>query len=219
MKESAYNVCARDPDGNYYLFNTRRGVAHVMTACAYESYWAAANRASSLEDATETLRDLIEKGFLPPVLARDSSRDRHAANNRCNLARPVFPLDFDESLQFAKMMSVTQGMQHEDGSRYQIKGRRITRHNKSRQMSAIRDFSKHHFDYLAGILFTEEYGVLRAALIPYAIMEQRAKFVEHTNSNRFILHDDTWTAPGVRDVTQELLANAARSLEASHGTP
>jgi len=64
MKESAYNVCARDPDGNYYLFNTRRGAAHVMTACAYESYWAAANRASGLEDATETLRDLIDKGFL-----------------------------------------------------------------------------------------------------------------------------------------------------------
>jgi len=64
MKESAYNVCARDPDGNYYLFNTRRGAAHVMTACAYKSYWAAANRASGLEDATETLRDLIDKGFL-----------------------------------------------------------------------------------------------------------------------------------------------------------
>jgi len=105
-----------------------------------------------------------------------------------------------------------------DGSRYQIKGRRVTRHNKSRQMSAIRDFSRHHFDYLAGILLTEGYGAPRAALIPYAIVEQRAKFVKHTNSNRFTLHDDTWTAPGVRDVTQEL-ANAARSLEASHGTP
>ena len=50
-------------------------------------------------------------------------------------------------------------------------------------------------------------------------MEQREKFVEHTNSKKLMLHDDTWTAPGVRDVTQELLANAARSLEASHGTP
>src|SRR5450756_1029388 len=29
-----------------------------------------------------------------------------------HLARPVFPLDFDESLQFTKMMSVTQGVQH-----------------------------------------------------------------------------------------------------------
>lgn len=64
MKESAYNLCARDPDGNYYLFNTRRGAAHVLAADAYEAYWAAANRASGFQDATETLRELIDKGFL-----------------------------------------------------------------------------------------------------------------------------------------------------------
>lgn len=64
MKESAYNLCARDPGGNYYLFNTRRSAAHVMTASAYEAYWAAANSASGLEGATEALRDLIDKGFL-----------------------------------------------------------------------------------------------------------------------------------------------------------
>ena len=29
-----------------------------------------------------------------------------------HLARPVFLLDLDQSLQFAKMMSVTQGVQH-----------------------------------------------------------------------------------------------------------
>jgi uncharacterized protein len=64
MKESAYNLCAQGPDGNYYLFNTRRGAVHVMTACAYETYWAAANGASGLEVATEARRDLIDKGFL-----------------------------------------------------------------------------------------------------------------------------------------------------------
>jgi hypothetical protein len=96
----------------------------------------------------------------------------------------------------------------QDGARYQIKGRRITRHNKSRQLSAIRDFSGRHFDFLAGVLFTEEYAVFRAALIPYAIVEQRAKFVRHTNSHKFILHDDVWNAPGVQDVTDRLRAVA-----------
>ena len=43
-------------------------------------------------------------------------------------------------------------------------------------------------DFLAAILFTEEYGVLRAALVPYAIVEQRAKFIVRTNSHKFILH-------------------------------
>ena len=96
----------------------------------------------------------------------------------------------------------------EDGTRYQIKGRRMTRHNKSRQMSAIRDFAGRHFDFLAGVLFTEEYAILRAALIPYAVVEQRAKFVGHTNSHKFILHDDVWNLPGVRDVTDQLCAVA-----------
>ena len=52
------------------------------------------------------------------------------------------------------------------GARYQIKGRRITRFNKSRQLSAIRNLVGGHFDYLAGILFDEDYSVLRAAIIP-----------------------------------------------------
>jgi hypothetical protein len=95
-----------------------------------------------------------------------------------------------------------------DGTRYQIKARRITSHNKSRQMSAIRNFGRQHFDFLAGALFTQQYGVLRAAIIPYAVVEKRAKFVTHTNSHKFILHDDVWNTPGVRDVTEELSAVA-----------
>jgi hypothetical protein len=95
-----------------------------------------------------------------------------------------------------------------DGTLYQIKGRRLTRLSKSRQLSAIRDFAGRHFDFLAAILFTEEYAVFRAALVPYAVVEQRAKFVAHTNSHKFILHDDVWKAPGVQDVTERIRATA-----------
>jgi hypothetical protein len=91
-----------------------------------------------------------------------------------------------------------------DGMRYQIKGRRITRHNKSRQLSGIRDFQGQHFDFLAGAVFMESYEVFRAAIIPYAIVEARARFVPHTNSHKFILHEDVWNLEGVRDVTAEL---------------
>jgi hypothetical protein len=42
-----------------------------------------------------------------------------------------------------------------DGTRYQIKGRRMTRFNRSRQLSAIRDLEGAHFDLLAGVLFSE----------------------------------------------------------------
>jgi hypothetical protein len=93
-----------------------------------------------------------------------------------------------------------------DGNRYQIKGRRITKFNKSRQLSAIRDFEGGHFDFLAAILFAEDYTVLRAAIIPRAVVEARAVFVKHTNSHKFMLRDDVWDVPGVHDVTTELRA-------------
>jgi hypothetical protein len=93
-----------------------------------------------------------------------------------------------------------------DGLRYQIKGRRITQFNSSRQLSAIRNLTGAHFDFLAGVLFSEDYSVMRAALIPYAVALERASFVEHTNSYRFLLRDDIWNARDVRDVTMELRA-------------
>lgn len=93
-----------------------------------------------------------------------------------------------------------------DGTRCQIKGRRITRYNNSRQLSAIRDLRGSHFDLLAGVLFGEDYAVMRAALIPHAVVLEKATFVERTNSHRFLLRDDVWNAPGVRDVTAELRA-------------
>ncbi|HVC89100.1 MAG TPA: hypothetical protein VND66_00635 [Acidobacteriaceae bacterium] len=93
-----------------------------------------------------------------------------------------------------------------DGTRYQIKGRRITHFNSSRQLSAIRELSNAHFDFLAGILFNEDYSVMRAALIPHTVVIAHASFVERTNSHRFLLRDEIWTAHNVRDVTMELRA-------------
>jgi hypothetical protein len=92
------------------------------------------------------------------------------------------------------------------GVGYQVKGRRIIRYNNSRQLSAIRNLGEAHFDFLAGVLFNEDYTVMRAAIIPYAIALECSTFVEYTNSHKFILRDDVWTATGVRDVTAELQA-------------
>jgi hypothetical protein len=47
---------------------------------------------------------------------------------------------------------------------------------------------------------------MKAALIPHSVALERATFVEYTNSHRFMLRDDVWTAAGVRDVTAELRA-------------
>lgn len=93
-----------------------------------------------------------------------------------------------------------------DGVRYQIKGRRIHRRNKSRQLSAIRDIGGGHFDVLAGVLFDDDFNVVKAALVPIAFVVERSTYIAHTNSNKFMLRDDVWTASGVRDVTAEIRA-------------
>ena len=93
-----------------------------------------------------------------------------------------------------------------EGNRYQIKARRLTQHNTSRQLSAIRDLHGNHFDMLAGVLFKEDFGILRAALIDRAVVVDRARFQELTNSYRFFLRNDVWDMQGVRDVTEELRA-------------
>jgi len=93
-----------------------------------------------------------------------------------------------------------------DGVRYQIKGRRITPQNGSRQMSAIRDLQGSNFDFLAAVLFDQDYSILRAAIIPIEVVVARATFVPRTNSHKFFLRDDVVNVTGVRDVTDGLRA-------------
>lgn len=91
-----------------------------------------------------------------------------------------------------------------DGTRYQIKGRRVTRENKSRQLSAIRELGGSNFDFLAAVLFDHDFGIMRAAIIPVDVVKRRSSFVERTNSHTFLLRDEVWGDPGVQDVTEAL---------------
>lgn len=90
------------------------------------------------------------------------------------------------------------------GQRIEIKARRITIHNPSRQLSAIRGLEGRHFAQMAGILFDAQFEVLRAALIPYRVVKSESTFVPGTNSWRFLLRDGVWQLPGVIDITDKL---------------
>ncbi|TNF22930.1 MAG: hypothetical protein EP318_02150 [Rhodobacteraceae bacterium] len=93
-------------------------------------------------------------------------------------------------------------------TRYQIKGRRVHRRTKSRQMSAIRD--PDGFEFLAAVLFDDRYQVTLAALIPADVVRARSTYIAHTNSYRFNFTDTVLSEPGVRDVTARLQAVLAR---------
>ena len=96
-----------------------------------------------------------------------------------------------------------------DGLRYQVKGRRLTRHNSSRQLGAIRRLPEKNFDILAGVLFREDFSILRAALVPYAVVVERTTYVAATNSWRLLLTDDIWSCDGVVNVTAEMVTASA----------
>lgn len=64
------------------------------------------------------------------------------------------------------------------------------------------------FDQLAGVLVDEAFHVFRAALVPVPVVRAKSVHVTHTNSWKFLLRDEVWNLPGVRDVTDELRAVA-----------
>ena len=97
------------------------------------------------------------------------------------------------------------------GNRYQIKGRRRTQRNKSRQLSFIRDLDG--FDTLAAILFGERFDVAGAALNPKGVVRERCKYVSHTNGYRFMLTDDVWEDWRVTDVTEKLRTAASQEFK------
>ncbi len=95
-----------------------------------------------------------------------------------------------------------------NGKRYEIKGRRLTAHNKSRQLSAIRGLPEHHFAYLAGVLFAEDFSVLRACLVPVDMVEKEATYRKHIDGWILHLRDALWDRPGVQDITERVKAAA-----------
>ena len=111
---------------------------------------------------------------------------------------------FCRAFSWQQMTNAEKGFDARDsrGTRYQIKGRRLHRRNKSRQLSAIRDLAGFHT--LAAVLFDDEYRVSRAALIPNAVVRERCDFVQRTNSHKFMLTDKVWDDERVTDVTEKL---------------
>lgn len=92
------------------------------------------------------------------------------------------------------------------GTKYQIKGRRLARQGTaSRQLSPLRGLDEKKFDFLVGILFHEDFRVMKGCVVPHSIVCENSRHQAHTNSARFHLADDIWRIDGVEDITGHLL--------------
>lgn len=138
----------------------------------------------------------------------DELQDRgvtHSTNNPiANYAEKLA----QETLDLELMPESTKGYDAIDleEKRYEIKGRRPTAKNSSRQLSMLRGLDKKQFDYLVGIIFRENFRVHKGCVIPHHVVLEKSRYTKHANAWIFILNDDVWQIAGVRDITKELKA-------------
>jgi len=69
------------------------------------------------------------------------------------------------------------------GTRYQIKARRLTSHNQSRQLSVIRNLDKELFEYLIAVIFDEIFKPLEIWQIPHKTIPRYARYSKHQNGH------------------------------------
>ena len=88
----------------------------------------------------------------------------------------------------------------ENGLKYQIKGRRITPENKSRQLSAIRKLKEKDFDYLVGVIFDQNYSIIDAVVVPHSVVAEYSIYKEHVNAHILHLRGSVLEDPRIRSI-------------------
>jgi hypothetical protein len=89
------------------------------------------------------------------------------------------------------------------GLKFQIKGRRLTPRNKSRQLSAIRNLQNQDFDFLIAVIFNEQIEVEQVMKIPHGIIENYARYSPHVNAHILVLRGNILKDPMVEDLTSQ----------------
>jgi hypothetical protein len=89
------------------------------------------------------------------------------------------------------------------GIKFQIKSRRITPRNPSRQLSAIRNLKNHGFDFLIAVLFDTQFNITSVTKIPHEVIGKYARFREHVNAHILILRGGVLNDPLVEDLTSQ----------------
>jgi len=86
-------------------------------------------------------------------------------------------LDLRQASKEAKGYDATD----DENVRYQIKGRRITRHNKSRQAGVIRNLDDKLFDFLIAAVFDESFNLMEMWKIPHSVIKRYARWSNQLN--------------------------------------
>jgi len=99
-----------------------------------------------------------------------------------------------------------KGFDSIDGSgvKYEIKARRVTPANKSRQLSAIRDIAGEHFNFLIAVVYNGDFEVILALKMPHTVVVAQSSYVKSTNSFKLEAKDSLLNLQGVEDIAHLL---------------
>lgn len=82
--------------------------------------------------------------------------------------------------------------------RYQIKSRRLTPENQSRQLGVIRKLEDNEFDFLIAAIFDEELKLSEMWRIPHQVIKDFAAYVPTLNGHRITLRSPLTSHDSVR---------------------
>lgn len=102
-----------------------------------------------------------------------------------------------------------QGYDAEDPAtkqRYEIKGRRVSKKNKSRQLGAIRDLEGNHFQFLIAVIYDEHFHIEQVLKIPHCVVGAIARKSSHTNSWILVVNSTIAQPRGVEDITEDFVS-------------
>lgn len=86
------------------------------------------------------------------------------------------------------------------GRRYQIKARRITSSNKSRQLGTIRDLDAEFFDFLVAVIFDEALSLREMCVMPPEVVRDYARWSSRTKSYLLRLQGEVLRDPRLSQV-------------------
>ena len=90
--------------------------------------------------------------------------------------------------------------------RYQIKGRR-----EDSLLGAIKRIHEREFDYLVGVVFHDDFTVLRAAMVSYDVLVGLKELRKTVNGHQLSLTNTTLRRDGVEDISDRLRAYQAEA--------
>lgn len=111
------------------------------------------------------------------------------------------------NLKLAKNSATGHDAVSDSGQKIQIKARRVSADNKSRQLGVIRNLEKMDFHELVAVIFNEAYEVVEAISIPHSVIAEYSTYKPHVNGHILHIRGALLSDKRIRNIRTELQAS------------